>query len=254
VSQTRQGRKLTIEQEPFLVARSLATNYSNGSVIQTHTHPWHQLLYASSGAMTVSAEQSCWMIPPGKAVLIPAGFQHSIRMWGKVDMRSLYFPPSVEVAGQCRVLSVTPLLKELILRVVDMVALDSREPAHTRLIALLLDEIHAPPAAPLMLPIPVDARARALAHYVLASPSANETLDQLSRQYGASRRTLERLYRQETGLSFGMWRQKVRMLDSIRQLAEGTSVTTAALDSGYESVSAFIAAFKRTFGRTPGQF
>jgi AraC-like DNA-binding protein len=203
--------------------------------------------------MTVSAEQSCWMIPPGKAVLIPAGFPHSIRMWGTVGMRSLYFPPSVEVTGQCRVLSVTPLLKELILRVVEMAGLDSRQPAHNRLIALLLDEIQTPPAAPLMLPIPTDPRAKAVAQYVLSCPSADETLDELSRQYGASRRTLERLYREETGLSFGMWRQKVRMLDSIRQLAEGKSVTNVALDSGYESVSAFIAAFKRTFGCTPGQ-
>ena len=203
--------------------------------------------------MTVSAERSCWMIPPGKAVLIPAGFRHSIRMWGTVDMRSLYFPPAVEVAGGARVLSVTPLLKELILRVVEMAALDSREPAHNRVLAVLLDEIHTPPDAPLMLPIPVDPRARGVAQYVMACPSAGETLEQLCRQHGASRRTLERLYREETGLSFGMWRQKVRMLDSIRQLAEGKSVTNAALDSGYVSVSAFIAAFKRTFGCTPGQ-
>jgi AraC-like DNA-binding protein len=244
---------LTVEQEPFLVARSLATNYPNGYVIEPHTHAWHQLLYATTGAMTVSAERSSWMIPPGKAVLIPAGFRHSIRMWGTVEMRSLYFPPSVEVAGDARVLSVTPLLKELILRVVEMAALDSREPAHNRVLAVLLDEIHTPPDAPLMLPIPVDPRARGVAQYVMACPSAGETLEQLCRQHGASRRTLERLYREETGLSFGMWRQKVRMLDSIRQLAEGKSVTNAALDSGYVSVSAFIAAFKRTFGCTPGQ-
>ena len=242
-----------MEQEPFLVARSLATNYPNGYVIEPHTHAWHQLLYATTGAMTVSAERSSWMIPPGKAVLIPAGFRHSIRMWGTVEMRSLYFPPSVEVAGDARVLSVTPLLKELILRVVEMAALDSREPAHNRVLAVLLDEIHTPPDAPLMLPIPVDPRARGVAQYVMACPSAGETLEQLCRQHGASRRTLERLYREETGLSFGMWRQKVRMLDSIRQLAEGKSVTNAALDSGYVSVSAFIAAFKRTFGCTPGQ-
>jgi AraC-like DNA-binding protein len=99
----------------------------------------------------------------------------------------------------------------------------------------------------------VDPRARGVAQYVMTCPSAGETLEQLCRQHGASRRTLERLYREETGLSFGMWRQKVRMLDSIRQLAEGKSVTNAALDSGYVSVSAFIAAFKRTFGCTPGQ-
>ena len=244
---------LTVEQEPFLVARSLATNYCNGYVIELHMHPWHQLLYASSGAMTVRAEQSCWMIPPGKAVLIPAAFRHSIRMWGTVDMRSLYFPPAVDAGKECRVLSVTSLLKELILRVIEMAALDSREAMHNRLMAVLLDEIHTAPVTPLMVPVPMDPRARAIAQYVLASPSGSETLDQLSRQCGAGRRTLERLYRDETGLSFGMWRQKVRMLDSVRHLAEGKSVTDAALDSGYVSVSAFIAAFKRTFGCTPGQ-
>ncbi len=248
---------LKVEQEPFLVARSLAASYGKGYVIQTHTHPWHQLLYASSGAMTVSAEQSChaqhWMIPTGKAVLIPAGFRHSIRMWGTVEMRSLYFPPAVEVAPECRVISVTPLLKELILRVIEMAALDSRDASHSRLMAVLQDEIQTAPVTPLMVPVPADPRAKAIAQHVLASPSGTETLDELSRQSGAGRRTLERLYRDETGLSFGMWRQKVRMLDSVRLLAEGKSVTDAALDSGYVSVSAFIAAFKKTFGCTPGQ-
>lgn len=241
-----------MEQEPFLVARSLATNYPSSYVIKPHTHSWHQLLYASNGAMTVSAEPSCWMIPPGKAVLIPAGFLHSIRMWGTVSMRSLYLAPSIE-AGECRVLSVSPLLKELILRIVERAALDCRQPSDHRLLAVLLDEIYMPPETPLMLPIPADPRARSVANYLLAAPAASDSIDQLARQHGASRRTLERLYQDETGLSFGMWRQKVRLLDSIRMLAEGKSVTDAAFDSGYASVSAFIGAFKRTFGCTPGK-
>src|SRR5262247_1834369 len=116
-----QRRRLTAEQEPFLVARALSTTYSSGYVLHPHTHAAHQLLFASSGAMTVTGDRTSWMIPPGRAVLIPAGIQHGIRMWGEVAMRSLYFPaqPPMPVfdAGPCRVISVRPLLRELILRI-----------------------------------------------------------------------------------------------------------------------------------------
>src|SRR4029077_21071297 len=101
--------------------------------------------------------------------------------------------------------------------------------------------------SPLALPMPGDERARALARYVLEKPVISDSVDDLAKQPGLPRRTLERRFRDETGLSFGMWRQKARLLDSIRLLAEGKSVTDAALDCGYSSVSAFIAAFKGTF-------
>jgi len=85
--------KLTAEQEPFLAIRSLATNYASGYRIEPHQHPWHQFLYAISGAMTVSTQNSSWMIPTGRAVFIPAGCAHAIRMWGTVEMRTLYLSP-----------------------------------------------------------------------------------------------------------------------------------------------------------------
>jgi AraC-like DNA-binding protein len=254
---SRSRHALTVEQEPFLVVRSMACDYSSRHNIEPHQHPWHQLLYALSGAMTVHAGRLSWMIPPGKAVFIPAGFTHSIRMWGEVAMRSLAFPAQSSshslAAEECRVLSVTPLLRELILRIISMSALDSRVLTHQRLLGVLLDEMTVAPVAPLMLPLPSEAHALAIAQHVLMSPCVNESLDLLSRRYGAGRRTVERSFRNETGMSFGLWRQKVRMLDSIRLLSEGKSVTDAALDTGYSSVSAFIAAFKNTFGCTPGR-
>jgi AraC-like DNA-binding protein len=256
MSQTRQIRRLTADQEPFLTARSLATTYFSGFVIEPHAHPWHQLLYACTGAMTVSAAESSWMIPPGKAVVIPARCRHSIRMWGDVAMRSIYVPETVAskalTATGCRVISVTPLLREIILRIVELAGLDSRETSDAHLMAILLDEIDRPPVEPLTLLLPRDARAVRVAEHVLAEPSEDETLHVLSRRYGASQRTLERLFRAETGMSFGLWRQKVRLLQSIRVLASGGSVTDAALESGYGSVSAYIVAFRQTFGCTPG--
>src|ERR1700733_16279976 len=116
--------KLTAEQEPFLAVRSLATNYTSGYRIEPHQHPWHQFLFASSGAMTVSTSRSSWMIPTGRAVFIPARSVHSIRMWGMVEMRTLYLSPpltsfeSLAKKDECRVVEVAPLLRELILRTV----------------------------------------------------------------------------------------------------------------------------------------
>lgn len=257
--------KLTAEQEPFLAVRSLATNYASGYRIEPHQHPWHQLLFASSGAMTVTTPQTSWMIPTGRAVFIPARSIHALRMWGSVEMRTLYFSPpltifeSVAPKNKCRVMEVTPLLRELILRTVERAGLDCRAAPDTWMIKLLEEEVKAAMEAaedsPLALPMPIDERALALAQHVLAQPlkSNGESVDELAQRHGVARRTLERRFREETGMSFGMWRQKARLLDSIRLLAEGKSVTDAALDSGYSSVSAFIAAFKSTFGYTPGR-
>ncbi|HEX5228703.1 MAG TPA: helix-turn-helix transcriptional regulator [Bryobacteraceae bacterium] len=251
--------QLTAEQEPFLAMRSLATNYASGYRIERHQHPWHQLLFASSGSMTVSAPDASWMIPTGRAVFIPARTIHAIRMWGLVEMRTLFFaPPLTSFENkECRVVEVSPLLRELILRVVERAGLDFRAEPDTWLIRLLEAEVKAASTAaecsPLALPMPAEEKARALAHHVLDQPSALETVDDLARASGLARRTLERRFRDQTGMSFGMWRQKARLLDSIRMLAEGKSVTDAALDCGYSSVSAFIAAFKATFGYTPGR-
>jgi AraC-like DNA-binding protein/quercetin dioxygenase-like cupin family protein len=256
--QVRQLQPLTVEQEQFLAVRCFAAECTSGYVIELHKHSWHQLVYASAGSMTVYGGRSSWMIPPGKAVFIPAGCSHSMRMWGNVAVRSLYFPPSLKAAGlafdECRVFSVTPLLRELILRVVECRALDLRFPLHQSLLNVLLDEMNIAPVAALMLPLPEDSRALAVARHLLDCPAAEESLDDLARRFGAGRRTLERLFSRQTGLSFGLWRQKVRLLESIRLLADGKSVTEAALDTGYSSVSAFIAAFRNTFGCTPARY
>ena len=208
--------------------------------------------------MTVTGDRTSWMIPPARAVLIPAGIPHSIRMWGEVAMRSLYFPvhahaPAFGERG-CRVISVGALLRELILRIADLTALDSRVAIEARLMSVLMDELETAHVEPLLLPLPSDARAVKAADDVLKHPADGATTKVLARRCGLSERTLERLFRAETGMQFGLWRRKARLLESVRVLVERGSVTDAALESGYASVSAYIAAFKQTFGCTPGSF
>ena len=146
----------------------------------------------------------------------------------------------------------SPLLRELILRIAEMAALDSRVTAEARLLSVLMDELETAGIQPLLLPLPSDERARRVADCVLENPADGATAEALGRRCGLSARTLERLFSAETGMRFGLWRQKAKLLESVRVLAEGRSVTEAALESGYSSVSAYIAAFKQTFGSTPG--
>lgn len=207
--------------------------------------------------MTVHAGRSSWIIPSQRCVWIPARCPHAIRMWGGVEMRTLYFEPTrlaAPLTEECQVLSVTPLLRELILRIVEMGALDSRQTPHQLLLGVLLEEIRIAPLLPLSLPMPVNEQAAAVATYILEEPTSEAAIEQLGKQFGLSPRTLERRFQAETGLSFGLWRQKAKMLNSLRSLTSEGSVTTAALDCGYASVSAYIAAFKKTFGCTPSRF
>jgi AraC-like DNA-binding protein len=246
-------RRLRTDQEPFLLARCLATNYGPDFVINTHRHEWHQLLYATAGSMTVTCPGATWMVPPGRAVWIPASVEHAIRMWGTVAMRSMYFRPDAGFeTTACKVISVTPLLRELILRSVELAGLDARELAEQQVAALVVHEVERAEDGPLQLPLPGDERARKAAEAVLSDPSQKLAVEEIARHAGLSERTLERLFSKETGMSFGVWRQKARLLASLRVLAETQSVTEAALESGYASVSAYIAAFRQTFGYTPG--
>ena len=129
-----------------------------------------------------------------------------------------------------------------------------RVPAHAHLVSVLLDHLHVMQSDAVHLPLPRDARAKRLVAMLQKKPSDTRSLIELSKLAGASQRTIERLFKIETGLGFGKWRQQLRLGHSLRLLAAGEPVTTVAMDVGYDSISAFISAFRMTFGKTPGQY
>ena len=236
--------------------RGLAVTYRDGHRLARHTHPWAQLVYAASGVMRVATPQATWLTPPTRAIWVPGGVPHEIEMRGVVAMRTLYLAPDPGQArlDACRAIEVAPLLRELILHIVRLGMLDGDEPAHGRLEALLIDLLAEAQTAPLELPLPADPRARAFADRLLAEPGSAASLADLARGSGASLRTLQRLFLAETGLALDAWRGRARMQQALASLGAGAPVTAAALDAGYQSVSAFIAAFKRTFGETPSRY
>jgi len=250
MSRSRQFR------ETRLLVRTLATGYTAGSVLASHAHAWAQLVYASEGVMRIETEEGIWIVPSHRAVWIPAGVRHTVAMSGWVSMRTLYLAPGLGtfLPARCCVVAVPPLLRELILHAIAQGTLSGGVPEQRRLVDFLLDQLRALPIEPLELPMPRDARALRMARKLREEPGALEPLDALARGAGASRRTLERLFRKETGISLGRWRQQARLLQAMRLLAHGEPVTAVALEVGYESPSAFIATFSHAFGVSPGRY
>lgn len=234
----------------------LAYDYVHGQRVPRHAHRSHQLVYASTGAMAVHTDAGTFVVPPTRAVWVPGALAHAISMSGAVAMRTLYFSAELWVRSpkQCRVLAVDDLLEALIMTAISQRGLDRRRARDARLIAVLIDRLAVASALALHIPALEDARAERVAERVKARPGGRQSLHELARGVGASARTIERLFRAETGMSFGRWRTHVRLLHGMQRLAAGDKVTSAALEAGYAGASAFITAFRHTFGITPGNY
>jgi AraC-like DNA-binding protein/mannose-6-phosphate isomerase-like protein (cupin superfamily) len=236
-----------------LLVRTNAVGYADGTQLHWHAHDWHQLVYASAGVLLVETETGAWIVPPARAVWVPANVTHRLTARGKVQLRTVYVARHLRAAAhRLGVIDVSPLLRELILHIVQRGMLEASSAADTRLSRVLLDQLQAIDVVPLDLPAPTDPIAEALAAQLQDSPGAD--LDALAHGVGASRRTLERRFREQTGMSLGRWRQRLQLLRAIELLASGASVSEAGWAVGYASTSSFVTAFRRQLGTTPGHY
>ena len=235
---------------------AMAKDFPSGYVISIHEHSRAQLLYASSGVMTVKTDSGIWVVPPLRAVWIPAYTRHEIEVSGNLAMRTLYIDPTYYTgpSDRCSVMAVSPLLKELILYAVGLPRLYPLVGQEERLFKVLLDQISNMKTAPLELQIPTDIRLRKIYAHLSNNPGDNRTLEDWGKKVGATGRTLARHFRSETGMSFAQWRQQIRILEALKRLGMKESVTAVAIELGYDSPSAFISMFKKTVGKTPGQY
>ena len=231
-------------------------DYSDGEVIAPHFHRRSQLLYAASGAAMVTTAQGTWVTPPQRAMWIPSGAVHQVRMLGAVNSRSLYFEPEAVVGmpERCQVLGISPFMRMLLAEAVELPAdyeLASRADA---LMTLIQHEIRRLPTLPLSLPFPAHAALGDLCREFLVAPGPHETIDDWSARLRMSRRAFTRLFRRETGQSFTAWRQQACLVAALPRLAAGERVTMVALDLGYDNPAAFTAMFKRALGASPRDY
>ncbi|MBA3774524.1 MAG: helix-turn-helix transcriptional regulator [Ramlibacter sp.] len=228
---------------------------------EPHSHAWSQLAYCASGIVQVAAQQEhggeiTYIIPLSRAVWIAPGAQHAIHVLEDAQFRTLYIDASATPPGWsgCRVIVVSPLLRELVQ------ALDAQlAPAREELLGeLALDEIAHADIQALGVPLPRsqagDKRLRALCEAVLKAPAHRATLADWAAEVGASERTIARLFREELGTSYQQWRQQAILAHALPMLARGAPVSHVAASSGYASDSAFTVMFKAAMGQPPSQF
>ncbi|MEZ5294523.1 MAG: helix-turn-helix transcriptional regulator [Vicinamibacterales bacterium] len=249
-------RHTPVQGDEHLLVRSYAVTHPRNLGLTERSYPgWDQVAFASRGVMTVTTPEGMWVVPPHRAVWIPAGVTYSVRTSGRVSLRTLFLRPALargRLPRTCVALNVSALVRELILHAARRNTLRRDDPADRRLAKVIVDQLAASPQVPLQLPMPADPRARSAAAAAQDDPAIAATA--LARAAGASARTLERLFQRDTGMPFGRWRRRARLIGALRLLAAGTPVTQAALDVGYQTPSAFIAAFRRELGTTPGRY
>lgn len=228
----------------------------DGAVVPWHAHAHAQLIYGASGLMRIESSAGAWVVPPARAVWIPAGIEHQVTCVGRVVMQAVYVLPQAApwLPRDCLVMDVSPLLRELVAAAMELEADYDLGGPEARLVAVLIDGLRARPLEKLHLPMPEDKRLRAVTQSLIANPGDARTLADFAGDAGASARTLARRFVAETGLSFGAWRQQLRLHEALARLASGEPVTSVAFAVGYDSPSAFIAMFRKTLGDTPGRY
>lgn len=223
--------------------------------IAPHVHDQDQLLYPGVGLLTAHAEDGAWVVPPERAVWVPANVVHSVEAIIPVDNRSLFFSTNMAVrdAVRCEVIEVSALLHELI-----MEAFREREGDEAgrreKLLALLVDEIRGARTVALALPHPRNRSLGRLCEEFLQNPVARATIDEWSAQLNMSRRSFTRLFRVEMGMSFADWRQHACLFKALPRLGKGEPVTSIAFDLGYSSTAAFTTMFRRIMGQPPTKY
>src|SRR5260370_12706935 len=208
---------------------SVSADLAHGHVIPEHSHPGDQMLVGSSGVMTLRTKQGVWVVPPMRALWISANTPPSVATSAPVSMRTLDFLPKLcrRLRGKCFVMNVSSLLRELILHACRFKRLNKRASAERRIIEMIVDQLKAVDSIPLQLPHPTDTRAMRVVNALLADPGDQPNLERLCRDCGASKRTIQRLFLEETKMNFGKLRQQPRLLHGLQVLASGEKVTAA---------------------------
>ena len=225
-----------------------------GARFRRHTHHAHQLAWACVGVVSVTAGETTWILPPTRALWIPANVPHEVLAANGATMASTYLRPERAITvtwTEPTPVKVTPLIRELVHCLGDDTLDASRR---GRVEDVLVDLLEPAAVNTIDVRLPIDDRALDVALGLISNPADNASVNEWGSRVGASGRTLARAFVADTGVSFGRWRTMARIQAALQGLAEGDSVGTVAFAVGYSTPSAFVAAFRRETGTTPGTY
>jgi AraC-like DNA-binding protein len=220
-----------------------------------HSHSWHQLVYAVTGVLTVSAQGRRIAISPEQAVWLPTGTKHSVGSLMGAEFRSLWVADDAcpGITPDVAVFEVSGLLRALIVEGAKLNPADDRDYIN-RVVALILDQLRRARAAMAALPWPKHPTLLALCEALYADPANSRGVDRWGRELGMSTRTLTRHFEKDVGMSLRAWRLRLRLFKAIELLCGEAPITEIALDLGYASASAFIYMFRKEMGCSPLQY
>lgn len=230
-----------------------------GTVVQSgqHQHARGQLFGSNAGLLSLMSETAGFVVPPDYAIWIPPGVPHGARSHGPFAGWTVYIAPGACAGLPDTVLvgALSPFLKQAVLKAAGWPEKRQLGAPQINLARVILDEIAALALAPmpLSLPLPRDPRARRIARAIADDPAAKTDLAGWGAWAGIAPRTLTRRFIDETGMSFSAWRQRACLIRALERIAAGSPITHVALDVGYDSLSAFIAMFRRELGVTPAR-
>jgi AraC-like DNA-binding protein len=235
---------------------SYNTHIYNGMCGEAHAHPRAQLIYASKGVTKVITPDSVWMVTPLQAIWVPGMVEHQVCFVDHVEVRNVFLDPSVtsHLPATCFAFDVSSFFRELVLRIMQFDTTRIITAAEQRILQVLLDEICCLQPARLNLPIGKDARLHIITDTLIRNVGRELTLEEAAALACVSSRTLSRLFVAETGMTYRDWCIKLKLLEAIRRLSAGDAISTIAYELGYESASAFTFMFRKSLGKTPGEF
>lgn len=226
----------------------------DGAAWDTHTHPdRHELLWGARGVLTAETEHGHFAIPATQGLWIPAETSHRVIAAAGTSFRCTFIDGDI-ASPSPRTTAVA--LPDVMRAVLDRLEAPPYLAAGPRLHAeeLVVSLLEPVEASVVDLPLPLDLRTRAIAEALLSDPADDRSIEEWGHHVGASARNLSRLFVAETGLSFSTWRTRARMCRAIEWLSADYTVAHVSRRSGYATPSAFVQAFRREVGRTPGEY
>jgi len=237
-------------------------NVEEQSTFFKHSHKKGQLMYVEGGTIQVEANKKTFFVPGNHYVWIPAGEIHGIYSNSKtVLMRTLYIPIKEDEKDYYSTMGVYPatdLLLQLLLHTKDWRG--DIEESNRKLypivqaIKVLLPDFSKTPIN-FTIPKVKDQKLKEITQFLDDNLDQNIMLSDLAQRFDINERSLHRLFKKDTNISFIKFFTIIRMYKAIDYLSQKKySISEIASKVGYSSIPTFSNTFYKVIGKRPSDY